>query len=247
VRVLRAKERDLLESVLPLDRPGYRELREMIGGTMVVLGEGRRGEGNLILGKEGETPDLGAPLTPVIAYGVVETTQDSYTISVREPQGGQLDVEIVSRHGREIPDHFEEKRRWSYSEWHPGAPSPATGAPVREISIDGRTTLALAAGERRLWIHVAATGMVVPIPVTNFYNEIMLVKGIRDPAIALNSSKLFEEPDRFTDDDLRAAFVAYNTTRQRVEITPPAAGDRPGGFRRLMRRMFGGRHEWQGR
>ena len=240
--MLRAKERDLLEAVLPVDRPGYRALREQMS-DMVVLGEGRRGEGNFVLGKEGEGPDPEAPLTPVIAYGVVETTQDSYTITVRAPSGSQLDVEIVSRHGREIPDHYEEKRRWTYSEWRPGAPSPATGSSVREIPVDGKTTLAIAGDERRVWIHVAESGMVVPIPITNFYNEIMLLKGIRDPEIALDSSLLFTEPGRFTDEDLRSAFIAYNAMRQRVEIAPPAMEGEPGSIRGVVRRLFGGRHE----
>ena len=242
MRLLRAKERDLLESVLPVDRPGYRAIRELIEGS-VVLGEGRRGEGNLILGRVGEAPDADASLTPVIAYGAVETTQDTYTVTVREPLGSQLDIEIVSRHGTEIPDHFEEKRRWSYSHWRPGSPSPSTGRPVREVSIDGKTTLVVAVDERRLWIHVADSGMVVPIPVTNFYNEIMLLKGIRDPAVALDSSLLFTEGERFADEDLRAAFIAYNTTRQRVEISPPAPEDHPAGIRGLVRRLVGGSHD----
>lgn len=241
MRRLRAKERDLLESVLPLDRPAYRSLREQLG-PMVVLGQGRRGEGNFVLGAEGDEPDLEQPLTPVIAYGVVETTKDSFTVTVREPLGGQLDVEIVSRHGTEIPDHFEEKRRWSYSEWKPGKPSPATGRPVREVSLGGKATLAIAPDERRLWIHAQESGMVVPIPITNFYNEIMLVKGIRDPEIALDSELLFTEPDRFSDEDLRSAFIAYNTVRQRVEIPPPPPEEEPRGIRALVRRYFGGGH-----
>ena len=228
--------------MLPLDRPGYRVLRELIAG-MVVLGEGRRGEGNFVLGVEGEVLDSDASLTPVVAYGSVETTQDTYLVTVREPLGNQVDIEIVSRHGGEIPDHFEEKRRWSYSEWHPGSPSPATGSPVREVAIDGNTTLVIAALERRLWIHVADTGMVVPIPVTNFYNEIMLLKGIRDPAIALNSALLFGEGEVYADHDLRAAFIAYNAARQRVKISPPAPGYRSAGVRGLVRRLVGGPHD----
>jgi len=162
---------------------------------------------------------------------------------VREPHGSHLDVEIVSRHGQEIPDHFEEKRRWSYSHWRPGAPSPATGAPVREVSIDGRTTLAMAAADQRIWVHNADTGMVLPIPITNFYNEIMLHKGIRDPAIALNSTLLFAEPHRFSDGDLRAAFIAYNRTRHRVSLVSPSAERPRGRMHGYLQRIFGGRHE----
>ncbi len=111
-RSLRPKERDLLDGVLPPDRPGYRRYREMID-TMVVLGEGRRGPGHYILGRPGDTPDLTAPLPPVVAFGTVISTHASFTVTVREYTGGQIDVEIVSGSGEEVPDHFEEKNRWT--------------------------------------------------------------------------------------------------------------------------------------
>ncbi len=216
-RPLRPKERDLLESVLPPDRPGYRRYRDLLE-TMQVLGEGRRGAGNLVLGHPGTVPDLDSPLAPVVAYGVVETTKDRYTITVRESMGDQVDVEIVSAHGEEIPDHFEEKRRWTYAAWKPGAVSPATGASVREVKIDERSVFVIAAEEKRLWLFDGMTGMNHPIPVTNYHNELMLHKRIRDPAIALQSGLLFDQLSSYTDDDLRAAFVLYNAGRRRVEI-----------------------------
>ncbi len=221
-RNLRAKERDLLESVLPSDRPGYRRYRDLLE-TMQVIGEGRRGAGNLILGRSGETPDLTSPLPPVVAYGVVETTKDRYTITVREVVGGQIDTEIVSAHDEEIPDHFEEKRRWTYATWKPGSVSPATGGTVREVRIDGQSVLALAPGEKRLWLYDGLTGMNHPIPVTNYHNELMLHKQIRDPAVAVRAGLLFDQISSYSDEELRAAFVSYNARRRRVEIQPTPA------------------------
>lgn len=240
-RPLRPKERDLLEFVLPVERPGYRAIRDLVSRTRVI-GEGRRGPGNIVLGGEGQEPDLSYPLRPVIAHGIVEATTDTFVITVREPFEGQIDVEIVSRSGGEVPDHFEEKRRWTYSCWAPGAASPATGEAVREVAVDAARTLVIAAGEGRLWLHDRATGMVIPIPVTNFYNELMLTKRIRDPAIALRSRLLFESHRSYTDGDLKAAFIAYNAVRHRVDVEPTPETPRGTGLSSLMRKFFRKRH-----
>jgi hypothetical protein len=232
-RGLRLKERDLLESVLPSDRPGYRRYRELLE-TMQVIGEGRRGAGNLILGHPGDVPDLTSPFAPVVAYGIVETTRDRYTITVRESRGDQIDAEIVSLHDEVIPEHFEEKRRWTYATWRPGSVSPATGTPVREVQIDSRSVLVIAVADKRLWLYDGATGMNHPIPVTNYHNELMLHKQIRDPAIALQAGLLFDQLSSYSDDDLREAFVSYNAARRRVEVeTLPRPAPNRGFFKWL--------------
>ena len=237
-RDLRSKERDLLESVLPAEREGYRRLRERVA-SMVVLGQGRRGAGDLVLGMSGDEPDVTSPLPAVIAYGMVETTRDTYSVTVRDEVGGQINAEIVSRSGDEIPDHFEEKRRWTYSRWEPGLPSPATGAPVRLVAIDPALTLALSPAEKRLWVHDAATGIVHLIPITNYYNELMLQKQIRDPDIALHHRLFWERVDGQTDADLRAAFIAYNRLKHRVEIRPGLPPPEPLGFAARLKRIVG--------
>ncbi len=236
-RMLRPKERELLECVLPPDRPGYDRYRALIGG-MQVIGEGRRGRGNFVLGRTADTPDISSPLGPVVAYGVVETTRDPFTVTVREYAGDQIDVEIVSAHGEEIPDHFEEKRRWTYSSWNPGDPSPATGAPVREVAVDVSCTLAIAATEKRIWIHDRATGIVHLLPITNFYNALMLHRRIRDPKVALRSALLFENLRSYTDADLRAAFVAYNAFRHRVSVATPTEDAHLSGLWSVVKSIF---------
>lgn len=236
-RPIRVKERDLLEAVLPLDRPGYRLYRDELE-HLVVIGEGRRGPGNLILGSNGMEPETFAPLTPVVAYGVVETTREIFTVTVREFLGGQIDVEIVSSHGEEIPDHFEEKRRWTYSSWQPGQPSPATGTAVREVAIDSSSILAVSLREKRLWLYDGTSGMNHPIPITNFYNELMLFKGIRDPEIALRSALLFENLHQYTDSELHAAFIAYNRFRKRVELHPDPPEPSAVGMRARVQSLF---------
>lgn len=236
-RKLRNKELDLIEFVLPVDRSGYRQYREWIA-SMIVLGEGRRGSGNLILGYAGDVPDVVSPLASVIAYGMVETTQDSYSVTIREYLGRQIDLEIVSMHGLEIPDHFEEKRRWTYSLWLPGQPSPAAGEIVREILIEEDLILVIARQEKRLWVHNRTNGMNLLIPITNFYNELMLQKSIRDPNIALKSARFFQDLDSYTDSELRSSFIAYNKLKPKVEIAVPVAQKEEKGFKKFISKLL---------
>jgi len=236
-RPLRPKERDLLDTVLPADSPGYGRYHERLK-AMRVIARGRRGEGDLILGFPGDCADVTSPLAPVIAYGMVETTQGAYSITVREESGEQVNVEIVSGTGEEIPDHYEEKRRWTYSSWRPGLVSPATGTAVREVAIGPSFTLAFSPAEKRIWMHDRATGFVHLIPITNFHNELMLWKGIRDPGTVLRSTLFWEGLPSYADEDLRRAFVAYNRLKRRVAITqdPPALPAR--GFSSLLKNLF---------
>ncbi len=238
-RPLRPKEKELLTSVLPADRPGYRVYRSLVE-KLIVIGEGRMGEGNLILGVQGDTPMIAGPIRPVIAYGVIETTRERVSVTVREEAERQLDVEIVSDSGGEVPDHFEEKRRWTYSDWSPGRPSPSTGRPVREVNISGPVVLAIDRHDHRLWVYDGESGMNLLLPVTNYYNELMLRRQIREPKVALRSALLFENLDTYSDGDLRGAFQAYNRMWRRVRIAPPPEGSPATGFAGLLKRLLAG-------
>jgi hypothetical protein len=203
---------------------------------MIVLAEGK--EGDLTLGFPGDEPDTDSPLTPVIASGMVETTQGAFTISVREESSGQVNVEIVSGSGTRLPDHYEEKRRWTYSAWSPGDASPASGAPVREVAVDAGLTLAFAPPEKRIWVHERSSGVVRLIPVTNYYNELMIRTGVRDPRVALVPALLWDRLKSFRDDDLRGAFLASNAVRPRVSVQPSARPVRRGGIPLFITHLF---------
>jgi hypothetical protein len=236
-RKLREKELDLIEFVLPADRPGYRQYREWIS-SMVVLGEGRRGRGNFILGFEGDIADVTSPLSSVIAYGMVETTLDKFSITVREHVGRQIDAEIVSARGEEIPAHFEEKRRWTYSLWLPGEPSPVTGLPVHQVTIEGDLVLAIAKQEKRIWVYDRKSGMNLLIPITNFYNELMLHKSIRDPRVALKSDLFFQSLETYTDAEIRASFIAYNKLKRKVELKGPPTIEEQHGLKEFLMKLL---------
>ncbi len=235
-RSLRTTERELLEFVLPADSEGYNEYRRNIEG-MVVLAEGRRGKGNFVLGKPGDRADISSPLQPVIAYGAVETTLGTFTITVREIFYDQIDAEIVSNRGEEIPDQFSELRRWTYSTWAPGMLSPAIQTSVREVKINPTLVLAISPQEKRLWLFDGETAMNLLIPITNYYNELMLHRHIRDPKVALKSGLLFEQLDGYTDADLVSAFVAYNALKRRVKLETPGTVEGEKGLKSFLLRF----------
>lgn len=220
-RPLRARERAWLEWILPADRPGYAAFGEALSG-LSVIGEGRRGEGEIVLGPPGAEPDLNPPLGAVYSYGAIETNFGTISVTVREPVDGQLSLEIVSHRAERVPEEFEEARRWTYARWNPGDPCPQCAAPAREVPMrtsgESRLVLALCAADRRLWVHDAASLVNRLIPVTNFYNEIMLHKNIRDPKIALDSRRLFADLGTLTDADLSRAFQTYNALKAKVHI-----------------------------
>jgi hypothetical protein len=207
--------------LLPADRSGYLEYRRLIGGWQVV-GRGRRGEGNYVLAAPSERPDTESPLPQLFALGVVEAREGNVSIILREPLGNQVEFEIVKLQGEGVPGRLEEIRRWTYSTWLPLQACPACSGFVREVPMiteaGQKILLAICAQDRRLWVYEEASGVNHPIPVTNFYNELMLQKNVRDPGVALDSKRLFTDLDSFTDAELLRAFVSYNKLRTKVTL-----------------------------
>jgi hypothetical protein len=239
-RELTAQERDLLLWLLPADRSGYLEYRKLIGQWQVV-GRGRRGEGNYILAATAERPDTEMPLPPLFALGVVESREASVSISLRERIENQVEFEIVKLQGEGVPDRLEEIRRWSYSTWLPAQPCPACGRSVRGVPMatasGQKMVLAICSQDKRLWIYEEASGVNHLIPVTNFYNELMLQKNVRDPEVALDSKRLFTDLGSWTDAELLRAFAAYNKLRTKVKLESPILlpqEQRPSWVRRLV-------------
>jgi hypothetical protein len=236
-------ERELIGWILPEDIEGYRLVRDRILRYMVI-GEGRRGGGEFLLGAPGTIPDIDSPLPGVIAYGAVETDFGTISITLREEKGGQSSLEIVNSRSEEIPAQFEESRRWTYSGWKQGSVCPQCTKPPREVSMQDRAgrihLLAICTRDRRIWVLDGASGIVYPVPVTNFYNELMLRAGIRDPETALDSKRFFAECDRYDDRQLSLAFEAYNRFRTKIEVAGPltVSGRANGSMMQSLRRLF---------
>lgn len=220
-RPLTSRERSWLGWILPAERVGYKVYRDVLD-NMVVLGEGRRGKGDFVLGFSGDVPDTTISLPPVFAYGVIETNFGPISITVRENYGDQIDFEIVGHRAEEVPEEFEESRRWTYSTWSPGVVCPHCEHSVREVQMHTETNkhfvLAICAADKRLWVYDEDTQVNHLIPVTNFYNELMLHKNIRDPKIALDSARFFTDLAKYTDADLTYAFLTYNKLKTKVEV-----------------------------
>lgn len=230
-RSLSTREQEWIDWILPVDRPGYCTTRDSIG-SMTVIGEGRRGKGELILGPAGSTVDFSAPLAPVLAYGAIETNFGTISISLREKLDDQISVEMVSHRCDEIPHEFEESRRWTYSTWNPGNACPQCGNVLREVPMHSvkenpeRFDLAMCAQDRRIWVYEASTSVNRLIPVTNYYNELMLHKNIRDPKIALDNKRFFLDLQKYSDADLTYAFLTYNKLRTKVHLNGAVAPDK---------------------
>ncbi|HEX9615031.1 MAG TPA: hypothetical protein VGA55_05975, partial [Bacteroidota bacterium] len=154
-RRLTDRERELLLWLLPANRPGYREYRDLIEQWSVTAA-GRRGSGNYILSPLGERVDNESPLPQVLSYGVVETDKGAISVSIRERLGNQVEFEIAKLGPGEIEHSFQELRRWTFSSWSAGKPCPICEQPTREIPM--RTTtgrevvLAICATNERLWV-----------------------------------------------------------------------------------------------
>jgi hypothetical protein len=75
-------------------------------------------------------------------------------------------------------------------------------------------------------VHDPETQVNHPIPVTNFYNELMLHKNVRDAKVALDSNRLFTELSKYTDADLTYAFLTYNKLKTKVEVRGALVAER---------------------
>ncbi|MGE5679584.1 MAG: hypothetical protein ACM34K_01770 [Bacillota bacterium] len=210
-------ERECLLYILPSNKPGYNIYRQKIE-SLSVIGYGRFGQSNLILGEKSAQPDLTAPSAPVFALGAIKFMEKEVYILLHEEFEEQIEFDIS---GIDIFDNavkLTETGRWSYSNWIPGKRSPE-GSPVREIHLTpGKLVLALANEQKKIWIYDGRTGVNRFIPVTNFYDVLMRVKKIRDPKIALNSGLLFENFGEFSDQDLGSAFLFYNKLWKKIEL-----------------------------
>jgi hypothetical protein len=220
-RDLTPREKDLLLWLLPADRPGYREYRQLVS-TWKVAGSGRRGEGNFILTAGTTRVDNDSPLPQIFAYGIVENAECIIAATIRERLDDQVEFEIVSLSGEGIPDELHETRRWTFSSWLPAHPCPNCHGGLRETEMKTgsgrRFVLAVCTRDERIWIYDETSGVNHPVPLTNFYNELMLQANIRDPNIALNSRRFFTDLRDYSDAALSRAFVSYNAQKTKIKL-----------------------------
>lgn len=209
-------EKKFLFCLLPEDRSGYLIYRDKIE-KMVVIGEGRFGGGNFILGIEHDKPDLDIPSAPIFVCGEIIVKKHPNFISIHEEKDNKIEIDLGN-----LPSSNEDNSEiefWTYSTWLPGNNSPRKNCQPREIHIaGGKLVLAVSMEEERIWLYDSRIAVNILIPLTNFFNELMLYKKIKDPQIALNPKRLFTHLNDFSDNDLIQGFLCYNKYLNRVKI-----------------------------
>jgi hypothetical protein len=223
-RKLSEKEKELLFLVLPENKPGYKLYRDKINNR-VVTGEGRFGVGNYFLCESGFSHDLSLSTAPVFALGTIYLKNSkNIDILIHEEDDNQVEVEF----GEEINDNpilqtisvtlfsYFIIQVNTYSEWVPGMKSPFNESDVRLIGIKPEEyILAISGGEKKIWLHELNSGVNHLIPVSNYYNSLMLYRNERNAEKVLNPNLFFNNLGTFNDNELASAFILYNQYMRR--------------------------------
>jgi hypothetical protein len=220
-RKLKDIEKDLLFFILPSAKPGYHLYRQKIN-NMNVLGYGRFGDTNLILGFNDDVINVQDASSSVFAAGSIIYENEKIDISINEEIDDRIEFDI-SPNGYEEFYSLQIIKKWNYSDWMPGQKSPRENSEVREIIIvPNKYIFAAASKEKKLWLYEFESGINYLIPLSNFYNQLMIQKNIRDPKVALKPNLFFESGlgsiEKYSDDDLRNAFITYNKYLRRLNI-----------------------------
>lgn len=217
-RRLSPREKEWLFYLLPKDRPGYNAYRDKIE-NLFVIGHGKFSNTSYILGKYEDSGDETAPPVPVLATGSLFYKETEVYAVIHEEFEGQIEFDISRTGSKVLPLELHELKRWTYSDWKPGKDAPGDASGVREIHlIPGRVVLAIAREHKRIWVYESQTGVNHFIPVTNFFNDLMRVKNIRDPKIVLNSSLIFDPAFELKDEELGSAFLLYNKNWKKINL-----------------------------
>lgn len=206
-RKLNEDERRILFSLLPENRSGYSQYRKLID-VFFVIGEGRFGNGNLILGDINSKPDLSIPSSPVLALGYIHSEADIYYVVIHSLDDNKIEVQIDPF---PVKKEIQVDKIVSYSEWKPGMKSPEKSASVYEYSIvEDKYLLAICPLSKKIWLYESESGINYLIPLSNFFNELMRLKNIKDEKSITNPSGFFKEIDKYSKSDIKLAFLLYN-------------------------------------
>jgi hypothetical protein len=210
-------EKNILFFLLPENKPGYLDYRNKID-NLKVIGEGRFGNTNLILGSEGTLPDLLSPSMPIFASGKIYCGNFEIDILLHEEIDNEIEFDISSSSG-ELPAALNNYTGWNYSEWIPGDLSPGDNEFVREVPVKNKKLLlAIVPSHKKLWLHNYETGINHLIPVTNFYNQLMITVNEKSFSRYKNQNLLFEELNNFTNEMLLIAFLSYAKYMRRFNL-----------------------------
>jgi len=210
MRKLTDREKFLIEAILPLNRKGYRDYRNLINKLFVVWEEIHKESESLLLSENQEKQLDFVP--PIFAIGIVLFDKIEYYVLIHEFFEEAILIELQKLNTS--AESFN-KVKWTLSDWLPGK----SNSTVREIHlIKNKLVIAIDAKKKKIWCYEEKSGINRIIPVTNFYNEIMRVKKVKDTAITLNANRLFTNLSDFTDEEIGQGFLLYNKYLKKVEI-----------------------------
>lgn len=214
-RKLSKSELNLLLLLLPDNKPGFSNYRKLLN-EYYLIGEGRFGNGNYFLGNPGDEIGLEISSSPVLTSGIIYTDKATFEISINEIQNNKIEFSILP-----YPDENENyniKKVITLSDWVPGKKSPE-GNKVKLFPIYGMNyILVIAPVDHRLWLYEKSTGINYPIPVSNFYNELLRLKKETRNEVYRNPNKLFEDLDSFDESEIILSFILYCKYKRRFNF-----------------------------
>lgn len=215
-RELTSLEKDYLFYLLPEDKPGYKIYRDKIN-NMLAAGLGSSGQGSLVLSSSPAAIEGAVSFSPVFAAGTIEFDGYEIDIIIHEEIDGEIEIELSGP--AEVSAAAREIKRWTYSLWTPGCKAPGDNTWVREeILSPGRFVFVIAPAHKKLWVYEYQTGVNHIIPVSNYYNHLMLVKGIRQPDVVLKPALLFDDLPKYNSEEIVSAFILYNKYMKHINL-----------------------------
>lgn len=232
-------ELEFIHWLLPEHSPVYHQLAQMIVASSVV-GEGRWGTGDLMIGTNTQI-DLTLGMTPVVAYGECLVGDQKLIISIHEPNiDDQIEVHFSIY---PLPDNPQVISGWTYSYWQPGMPCPDSGSPVREVAMHYRSggtkySLVFSPARKALWLFHHDTSFNEVLPITGFMDELLRTHGIREIETISKPTALFEQLDKYSDNDIRRAFWEYAQVANRKfdlsDVVIEEGKSKPSLFKKLL-------------
>jgi hypothetical protein len=209
-----ADELELIYRILPEHKPGYRIYRDLIS-TYYLIGRGSSGISFIFSRNKDE--EYIPFVTSVFAAGTFKYNQYLVDLVINEKVDETIEIEIDIKES--IPADFREV---IYSGWVPGNEAPGDNSRVKEINIiENKFVLAIVPGHKKIWLYEYESGVVHFIPSGAYYNNLCILKNIRDPELVFNPKLLFENLANYSDNELISAFYLYNKNQNRFRIEMP--------------------------
>ncbi|MCF8261274.1 MAG: hypothetical protein K9J12_10905 [Melioribacteraceae bacterium] len=211
---LSPRDKQILFELLPEQKPGYKNYRDQIEGKFVI-GKGRFDDGNFVLGPKSSVVDLSIPSSSVFAIGNLLVNKIETYVVIHELDEDQIEFQISFSDKVEVED-CEILKDWSLSDWRPTHFGFKNDE--RVLKVADEFTLSISKKFKRIWVYSNQTEVNTIIPLTNFFNELMRVKRIREPETALRPNMFFDTLEKYSDNDYRIALLSYDKYLRRFGL-----------------------------